>query len=218
MEEGKDLIFSCTAYVNVQKDKQKGLQPHAEKCIFIEYESGYKSWKFYYLETKKMSISNTAIFDKLSFPAKHKLNSFLPSGALLNTKPLLITQDKPDHEGDNDDNLPPPAPYLPFAPPCVPLLASPTSPLVSVKILTLRLIFLLIYQLYLSHYLLNLLYILLLLSLIIYVMASSVLHLISTLSLITLLVLANSLASGGRSLSPSLLILHLQFQRPWWQS
>jgi len=35
-----------------------------EKCIFIEYPEGYKSWKFYNSVTKKVIISERADFDE----------------------------------------------------------------------------------------------------------------------------------------------------------
>ncbi len=37
-------VFGCTAYVYIQRDKRKSLQPHMEKCIFVGYPSGYKGW------------------------------------------------------------------------------------------------------------------------------------------------------------------------------
>ncbi len=39
-----------------------------EKCIFVEYPSGYKGWQFHNPVTKKFIISEKAIFDKRSFP------------------------------------------------------------------------------------------------------------------------------------------------------
>jgi hypothetical protein len=35
-----------------------------EKCIFIGYPEGYKGWKFYNPETKKVVISERADFDE----------------------------------------------------------------------------------------------------------------------------------------------------------
>ncbi len=40
-------IFGSAAYVHVQKDKRKGLQPHYINCIFVGYPVGYKGWIFY---------------------------------------------------------------------------------------------------------------------------------------------------------------------------
>ena len=42
-------VFGCTAYVHVQKDQTKGLQPHTKKYIFIGYPSEYKGWMFWHL-------------------------------------------------------------------------------------------------------------------------------------------------------------------------
>ena len=61
-------VFGCTAYVYIQRDKRKSLQPHMEKCIFVGYPSGYKGWQFYNPVTKKFIISERAIFDERSFP------------------------------------------------------------------------------------------------------------------------------------------------------
>ncbi len=60
-------VFGCTAYVYIQRDKRKSLQPHMEKCIFVGYPSGYKGWQFYNPVTKKFIISERAIFDERSF-------------------------------------------------------------------------------------------------------------------------------------------------------
>ena len=35
----------------------RGSWVHMEKCIFIGYPDGYKGWKFYNPETKKVIIS-----------------------------------------------------------------------------------------------------------------------------------------------------------------
>ena len=61
-------VFGCLAYVHIQSDQRKGLQPHAQKCIFVGYPSEYKAWQFYNLSTKKLLISNNAIFDEHYFP------------------------------------------------------------------------------------------------------------------------------------------------------
>jgi hypothetical protein len=61
-------VWGCTAYVYVQKDKRKSLQPHMEKCVFIGYPAGYKGWLFYNPTTKKTIISERAEFDERYFP------------------------------------------------------------------------------------------------------------------------------------------------------
>jgi hypothetical protein len=64
--------WGCTAYVLIQKDKRPlgSLGSHMEKCIFIGYPQGYKAWKFYNPETKKVIISERADFDEHFFIKK----------------------------------------------------------------------------------------------------------------------------------------------------
>ena len=57
-------VWGCVAYVHIQKDKQSSLGPHMEKCIFIGYADGYKGWKFYNPQTKKIIISERTEFDE----------------------------------------------------------------------------------------------------------------------------------------------------------
>lgn len=61
-------VFGCRAYVHVQKDQRKSLQPHSLKCIFLGYPEGYKGWKCYDPLSKKVVISRDVIFDECSFP------------------------------------------------------------------------------------------------------------------------------------------------------
>lgn len=61
-------VFGCLSYVHVQKDKRKGLEPHAQKAVFIGYPSEYKGWMFYNFKTKQTIISNTAVFDERHYP------------------------------------------------------------------------------------------------------------------------------------------------------
>src|SRR5258708_4673110 len=35
-------VWGCLAYVFIQKDKRRSLQPHMEKCVFLAYPSAYK--------------------------------------------------------------------------------------------------------------------------------------------------------------------------------
>ena len=120
-------VFGCAAYVYIQKDKRKSLQPHMEKCIFVGYPTGYKGWLFYNPSTKKLIISERAVFDERSFPGLKHTGSvnLMPAGA---QSPAPQTVDLPDFGGDDDDapyapNQPTPpsdAPEPPIAPPAVP--------------------------------------------------------------------------------------------------
>ena len=80
-------VFGCTAYVFVQKDKRKSLQPHMEKCIFIGYPSGYKGWRFYNLTTKKFIIAETAQFDERYFPGLSKSISPISTTPIVSSPP-----------------------------------------------------------------------------------------------------------------------------------
>jgi hypothetical protein len=70
-------VWGCLAYVHVQKDKRRSLEPHMEKCVFVGYPSGYKGWKFYNPITQKYVISERTEFDECVFPglAKYKATS-----------------------------------------------------------------------------------------------------------------------------------------------
>jgi len=57
-------VWGCVAYVHIQRDKHGKLGSHMEKCIFIGYPEGYKGWKFYNPETKKVIICERADFDE----------------------------------------------------------------------------------------------------------------------------------------------------------
>ena len=59
-------VFRCCAYVHVQK--QDGLQPHTRKCIYLEFEDGYKGWKCYDLKIKSIVVSHDVIFDETVSP------------------------------------------------------------------------------------------------------------------------------------------------------
>ena len=50
-----------------------------EKCIFIGYPQGYKGWKFYNPETKKVVISEHADFDERFFMHQKRSVPHLPS-------------------------------------------------------------------------------------------------------------------------------------------
>lgn len=118
-------IFGCLAYVNIQKDKRRGLQSHVEKCIFVRYPSGVKGWLFYNWVTKKFIISNAATFDERIFPglAGHGVVDL----AIPGEQPIpdaFFIEDEAD-QGGNDGNDAPPHPPAPEAPAQRPRPATP---------------------------------------------------------------------------------------------
>ena len=58
-------VWGCLAYVFIQKDKRRSLQPHMEQCVFVGYPSGYNS-------STKYIISEQAEFDERVFPGLSK--------------------------------------------------------------------------------------------------------------------------------------------------
>ncbi|KAJ3489457.1 hypothetical protein NLJ89_g11528 [Agrocybe chaxingu] len=117
-------VWGCTAYVYVQKDQRKSLQPHMEKCVFLGYPSGYKGWTFFNPTTKKIIISERAEFDERYFPglstgpvAKVDLN---PPGQL----PLPQMANLPDLPDEPPVVIPP----GPTPPPSQPPSPSPSPP------------------------------------------------------------------------------------------
>ena len=108
-------VWGCTAYVHIQKDKHNSLQPHAEKCVFIGYPTGYKGWLFYNPTTCQTRICERAEFDERYFLClSGSEQGTVPSFALY-LPPTPSTQSNPtssslgppplSDEG-NDDNLP----------------------------------------------------------------------------------------------------------------
>jgi hypothetical protein len=144
-------VWGCTAYVLIQKDKRLlgTLGPHMEKCIFIGYPQGYKAWKFYNPETKKVIISERADFNEQFFLNKRHSSPQLPPphlNSLVEPSPPLTYL--PDTIDDADDShhpsqqpvpggdgsvlseLPPPRPESPASPSLfqtAPTLSSPTA-------------------------------------------------------------------------------------------
>ena len=95
-------VWGCVAYVHVQRDKRSSLGSHMDKCIFIGYPDGYKGWKFYNPQTKKVIISERADFDE----------RFTYDGAPLQTKDHYVpdpsyTELTPVPIVDDEEQLPP---------------------------------------------------------------------------------------------------------------
>lgn len=105
-------VWGCLAYVHVQKDKRGALGSHMEKCIFIGYPVGYKGWKFYNPATKKVVISERAVFDERvlpglknwsSVPSVRSLPPQAPAGAPadLGDEPAPVEAQQPRVGGEN---------------------------------------------------------------------------------------------------------------------
>ncbi len=88
-------VWGCTAYVLIQKDKRPlgSLGSHMEKCVFIGYPQGYKAWKFYCPESKKVIISERADFDERFFINQRHSTPQIPPPrpeSLLEPSPPLV--------------------------------------------------------------------------------------------------------------------------------
>jgi len=129
-------VWGCQAYVFIQKDKRKSLQPHMESCIFVGYPAGYKGWKFYNPRTKKFTISECAEFDERNFPG---LSVKGPSQINLNPScstplpqplPISIPLDFGEDSDDADSPIQPVSPQAstPSDPPLPPPLQHPPPP------------------------------------------------------------------------------------------
>jgi len=140
-------IWGCTAYVLIQRDKRSlgSLGVHMEKCIFIGYPQGYKGWKFYNPESKKVFISERADFDERYFMLqKHSVPHLpppRPASLLVTPSPTFVhlpealdnlTDDlenfrdsqKPVHGGDGSAVADLPSVRFQSSPPSSPLLPS----------------------------------------------------------------------------------------------
>jgi transposase InsO family protein len=62
-------VFGCTAYVFIQKDQQKKLSSHAQKCIFVGYPPGYFFFFFFFF----LSTIYNAVLERS--PRAHNTNS-----------------------------------------------------------------------------------------------------------------------------------------------
>jgi hypothetical protein len=103
-------VWGCTAYVLIQEDKRPlgSLGSHMEKCIFIGYPQGYKAWKFYKPETKKVIISERADFDEQFFINKrHSLPQLPPPhpDSLVEPSPSIVQLPDTFNNALDDSNL-----------------------------------------------------------------------------------------------------------------
>ena len=124
-------VFGCRAYVHIQRDKRRGLQPKSEHCIFLGYPLEYRGWKCYNPSTKKVVISRDVVFVETelpglgigggSGPAYVPLGSMPDAGGKDNSASGSLptfnlssdsSSDSGDSDSDSDNSVPPP----PFAP------------------------------------------------------------------------------------------------------
>lgn len=128
-------VWGCTTYVHIQKDQRKQFGSHMQKCIFIGYPEGYKGWKFYNPETKKVIISERAEFDERYFPGLKGEKSSTQPGQPLPLDPLEPSDTVQVQDLGGDGGLPPNFDALPpeqavLAPNPPPAQASAPMPLV----------------------------------------------------------------------------------------
>ena len=121
-------VFGCRAYVLIQKDQKKSLQPHSVACIFLGYSDEIKGWRCYNPVTKKVIVSRDVIFNEGEYPglSTKSVLSGVPVSLTLDGNKVLLPAEDPD-----DDDIAPvpapapapapePAPPLPPAPPAAP--------------------------------------------------------------------------------------------------
>jgi transposase InsO family protein len=98
-------VWGCLAYVFIQKDKCRPLQPHMEQCVFVGYPTRYKGWSFYNPTTQKFVISERAEFDERVFPG---LAKYRPTSPIDLTPPPSLAAPVPatvlDLGGDSDED------------------------------------------------------------------------------------------------------------------
>ena len=117
-------VFGCLAYVLIQKQNRKALQPHSRKCIFIGYPDGVKAWRFWDPVEKKVIVSSHAVFDERCFPGNSTLAISLVSVPNFveqsPPEPKLVLHQGGDNDNNDDDEAPAPAPVPVDAPPNAP--------------------------------------------------------------------------------------------------
>lgn len=63
-------VFGCDAYVHVQDEKRKKMDPKSVKCIFIGYDDEKEmGYRFFDPEKMKITVSRDADFDEVGFTA-----------------------------------------------------------------------------------------------------------------------------------------------------
>ena len=114
-------VFRCRAYVMIQKDQRKSLQPHSMACIFLGYSEEIKGWRCYDPVSKKIIVSRDVIFNESECPG-------LSTKSILTGTPVSITLDQnhqvvlPAEDPDDFHHMPAPAIPAPALPAPLPVL------------------------------------------------------------------------------------------------
>jgi hypothetical protein len=69
-------VFGCEDYVHVPKENMSKLYNKEEKCIFIRYKDGLKSYNLWNPKTKKVVYNRDVVFREMKDVFKHEV---LPS-------------------------------------------------------------------------------------------------------------------------------------------
>lgn len=125
-------VFGSPVYVLTTKPSRSKLDPRAERCILLSFDSKAKAYRCYRPSTKKVFISRDVIADEVSSGC-----TFIDredTATDFDTTPAPTRQEErlalTDREEQHDDALPPiadPAPVSPFRP------SSPTLPTIDLS-------------------------------------------------------------------------------------
>ena len=59
-------VIGCAAYIHVQKDERKKLDPKVKKCIFLGYGATRKGYRLYNQKTSRIIHSRDIVFNELA--------------------------------------------------------------------------------------------------------------------------------------------------------
>jgi len=126
---GRLRPFGCLAYVHLQKDQRRALQPHALQCVFIGYPDDYKGWRFWDPSARRAIISDSAVFRESVYPLRppglsaidRRIDpsppTFTPSPTIV--KPSIVRRVNNDTMAPEPD-VPQPGLVVPVPPPAMP--------------------------------------------------------------------------------------------------
>lgn len=72
-------VFGCAAYIHVQKEQRRALEPHTRKCIFVGYPSQRPGWMFWDPKMRKLIYSDSVTFDEREFPGTSQPKGPVPN-------------------------------------------------------------------------------------------------------------------------------------------